>query len=134
MFIKVILACILGGMIGYEREISHKPAGLRTHILLCLGACLLTFLSLSFKGIAYADITRIASNIMVGIGFIGAGVIMNNKDTVEGITTAATIWFTSIIGMLIGFGSYILAGTSTIVAILVLEILAKLFKEKSSHE
>jgi putative Mg2+ transporter-C (MgtC) family protein len=103
--LKCLLAIILGGMIGLERERKHKPAGVKTHVLICIGAAVLTYLSSKF---AYGgDPGRIAAQIVSGIGFIGAGTILQSKRVVQGLTTAATLWFTASIGMLVGAGFYI---------------------------
>jgi putative Mg2+ transporter-C (MgtC) family protein len=108
---KLALAILLGGAIGLERQISGKPAGLRTNILICMGAALLTDLSMTIGGEAGAgrvsDPARIAAQIVSGIGFIGAGTIMQARGAVLGLTTAATIWVVAAIGMTLGAGHYI---------------------------
>ncbi len=101
---KLVLAVLLGGLIGYEREMHGKPAGLRTHILICLGSALFTALSMSFPG--NVDPSRIAAGIVTGVGFLGAGAIFRAKDHVEGLTTAADLWVISGIGLAIGMGLY----------------------------
>ncbi len=111
---------ILGAIIGMERKRWKKPAGGRTFMLISLGSCIFTIISMeaarSFTLGAGTDITRIASNILTGIGFIGAGIIMHKADRVEGVTSAAAIWMTAAIGMSAGFGFYFLAITATILA------------------
>lgn len=116
--IKLGLCILLGGAIGAERELRSKSAGFRTLILICIGAGLFTVASLHLSG----DGARIASNVVVGIGFVGAGVIFRGDNSVTGITTAATIWVTAAVGMLIGAGYYVAASLAgvTIVAILFL--------------
>lgn len=99
---KLVAALALGGCIGLEREISDKAAGLRTNILICLGATLFTIISDRFGN----DPARIAAQIVSGIGFLGAGAIMHEGDRVTGLTTAATIWTVAAIGMSVGFGHY----------------------------
>ena len=109
LLIKLFLAVILGGIIGWEREIYHKPAGFRTHILVCLGSCLFTMISIYFANyfsMPTADASRIAAGIVVGVGFLGAGAIMKEGHTVMGLTTAANIWVVSAIGMAVGCGFY----------------------------
>ncbi len=101
---KLSLAVVLGGIIGIERELRSKSAGFRTMILICLGAALFTILS-QYIG-APNNTDRIASNIVVGIGFLGAGVIFRGERGVSGITTAATIWLTAAMGMGVGCGYY----------------------------
>lgn len=107
--IKVIMAIVCGGLIGFERELKNKPAGLKTNILICLGSTLYTIISIlisqSFVDASYhGDPARVAAQIVPGIGFIGAGAIMQSRATVMGLTTAATIWVVAAIGMCIGCG------------------------------
>lgn len=117
---KLFLAMILGVVIGMERKRWKKPAGGRTFMLISLGSCVFTVISVqaaqSFTLGAGTDITRIASNILTGIGFIGAGIIMHRADRVEGVTSAAAIWMTAAIGMSTGFGFYFLAIAATVLA------------------
>jgi putative Mg2+ transporter-C (MgtC) family protein len=117
---RLIAAFALGGVLGYEREQVDKPAGLRTHILVSLGSCLFTILSMTaFPG---GDPARVASYIVAGIGFIGAGTIIQTKERVAGITTAASLWVTSSIGMALGAGYYILAIITTAIAYITLKL------------
>jgi len=114
MTIKLLLAVLLGAMIGYEREMKRRPAGLRTHMLVSLGSALFTILSLNaFPG---SDPARVASNILVGIGFIGAGTVLQMKERVIGLTTAASLWVTAAIGMAVGSGFYLVAIITAVVA------------------
>lgn len=118
--IRLVLAVVLGGLIGIEREKSHKPAGLRTHILVCLGSTLATVVSTYYFQM---DPARIAAAIMTGIGFIGAGaVIASGKTGVHGVTTAATIWTIAAIGIGIGIGAYVLTIFATIFVVVVLTV------------
>lgn len=105
--IKVLLAIVLGALIGLEREIFHKPAGLRTNILVCLGSMFASYISFYFAKNNNADVTRIASNVLTGLGFIGAGVILHSRGSIHGITTAACVWVCGIVGMAIGFDYYV---------------------------
>jgi len=118
---QVSVAFVIGAIIGLEREFRSKPAGFRTMILICVGSCLYTILSKE-NGIGSAD--RIASNIVTGIGFIGAGVIFKEGITVNGLTTAALIWVTAALGMAIGYHNYPLAivvSAMVVIALFVLE-------------
>jgi len=117
---RLILGFVLSGIVGLEREVSLKPAGLRTHILVGLGSTLLTILSLdAFPG---SDTSRVAAAIVVGIGFLGAGTIIKTKEKVIGLTTAATLWIVASIGVATGAGFYLLATIASILAFLVLKL------------
>jgi putative Mg2+ transporter-C (MgtC) family protein len=94
------LAVLLGGVIGIEREITHKPAGLRTHMLVCLGSCLFTIISVHEFNV---DPAKLAAGIVTGIGFIGAGAIIAERERVVGITTAASLWVTAALATLLVF-------------------------------
>ena len=119
-------ALLIGFLIGLEREISRKPAGLRTHMLVSLASSLFTILSLSSAfGDGAADPTRIASQIVVGIGFVGAGVIISSGGQIKGVTTAASLWITAAMGMAMGLGEYLLAAVAagfTLVTLLVIGV------------
>lgn len=121
MVIKLVLGVFLGGVLGFEREVHYKPAGLRTHMLVALGSTLFTILSISAFG-PTADPSRVASYIVIGIGFIGAGTIMQIKERVIGITTAASLWVAAAIGMSTGLGLYLLASVTTLIAIITLRL------------
>lgn len=124
--LQLLVAALLGGAIGLEREYWRKAAGLRTHMLVSLGACLFTILSReafnSFIGKTSYDPSRIAANVIVGIGFIGAGVIIQAKGKVRGVTTAAGIWLAAAIGMAIGCDFYTIALFTTLIAVIILFI------------
>ena len=115
--IKVILALVLGGIMGLEREYNEKPAGYATNSIICLGAALFTILSLYMaeKG---GDPGRIAAQIVSGVGFLGAGAILREGNKISGLTTAAAVWLVAAIGMAVGFGQYILASSACAAAIL----------------
>ena len=104
---RLLLAAVLGGVVGLERELSHKPAGIRTNMLICLGAALFTIISYEMAGNVGGDHTRIAAQIIPGIGFLGAGVVIRERGTIIGITSAATIFVVASIGMSIGAGLYV---------------------------
>jgi putative Mg2+ transporter-C (MgtC) family protein len=116
---QVALAAVLGLMIGAERESSHKPAGFRTYSLIAMGSALFTVLSFQLTG-PYIDPTRIAAQVLTGIGFIGAGLIFTRGDQVFGLTSAATIWVTAAIGMAVGFKMYVVAIAATILTLVIL--------------
>ena len=122
MILRFLLAVALGAGIGYQRERAGKAAGLRTHILVSSGAALFTLVSIyGFSG-AIVDISRVAAGVVVGIGFIGAGVILRGQreKEVEGLTTAATIWITAAIGLAAGAGMYLVSVIVTAIIIGVL--------------
>ncbi|XZF12887.1 MgtC/SapB family protein [Chitinophagaceae bacterium MMS25-I14] len=114
---KLFLAILIGGAIGVEREYRSKSAGFRTLIMICLGATLFTILSRFIA--SPTEVSRVASNVVVGIGFVGAGVIFKGDNRVNGITTAATIWVTAALGVGIGAGYYLIALAGCAVVVLV---------------
>lgn len=119
---RLIISAVLAGLIGVEREMHGQPAGLRTHVLICVGATMFTLLSISVGGnfTAASDVSRIAAGVVTGVGFLAAGSIFRDKDRVRGLTTAADIWVVAAIGLAAGFGYYFLAVIGTIVALFVL--------------
>jgi len=122
---RVFLAFVLGGLVGFERERTQRPAGLRTHMLVAAGAACFTVASIyGFQGLgANSDPARLAAQILTGIGFLGAGAIFRTGDTVKGITTASSIWITAAIGILIGAGMIYLAIFTTVMTWFVLFVL-----------
>jgi len=128
-FAGIILAAFLGAAIGLERELSGKAAGLRTNLLICLGAAVFTIISreMPVEG-TELSITRIAAQIVTGVGFLGAGAIIQDRRGVHGLTTAATIWLVASIGMACGARFYDLAIVASLIAILTLIGLGKLAK------
>lgn len=120
LVLRLILATGLGALLGIERESVHQPAGLRTHILISLAACLVTITSMEYYNFAGTDASRIAAGIVMGVGFIGAGVIMNDRHDIRGITTAASIWVVAALGLGVGSGNYILSIATGIIAFIVL--------------
>ena len=127
LFIKLLVSTVLGGAIGFEREIAGKPAGLRTNILICVGAALFTHLSIHIAQIGftpdgrpYGDTTRIAAQIVSGIGFLGAGAILHAHGAVVGLTTAASIWVVAAVGSAIGAGAYVEGIGTSVLIVLVL--------------
>lgn len=118
----LLLAVVLGGAIGLEREIRGKAAGLRTNILICVGAALFTRLSIDLSG-GSGDPARIAAQVVTGVGFIGAGTILHSRGQVSGLTSAATIWLVAAIGVAVGAGALLEATGTTLVVFLVLAVL-----------
>src|SRR5690242_7921698 len=124
---KLLLAALLGGLIGLEREAKHRPAGLRTNLFICVGSAMFTLLSDQLAGQHTGDHTRIAAQIIPGIGFIGAGSIIHARsDLITGITSAATLFVVASIGMAVGGGLYITALFATGLVLGVLSILGLL--------
>ncbi len=133
---RVVLAVVLACIPGVERELTGKFAGLRTHILVCVGACVFTILSIyGFQStmdtagvITQNDPARIAAQIITGIGFIGAGTVMRHGSSVSGITTAATLWVCAAIGMCCGCGEYLTAVITSLATLIVLIVIRRLEK------
>jgi putative Mg2+ transporter-C (MgtC) family protein len=119
-FVRLALAAFLGGAIGLEREFRHKPAGLRTNMLIAIGSALFSILSVDL-GAGAGSPDRIAAQVVTGIGFLGAGAILRSGENIHGLTTAATIWVNAAIGMAAGLGSYTVA---TVAAAITLGVLA----------
>lgn len=127
---RLVLATVLGGIVGLERELSGKPAGLRTNILICVGATLLMDVSQAVAAGAGsgqpADPARIAAQVVSGIGFIGAGTILVERGSVVGLTTAATLWVVAAIGLAVGSHAYVEAVGTTVLVAVTLVILGRL--------
>jgi putative Mg2+ transporter-C (MgtC) family protein len=121
--LRLLLAAGLGAVIGLERERHRKPAGLRTNILIAVGAALFTTLSVHLAGVGGTP-DRIAAQIVTGVGFLGAGAILHSGVTVQGMTTAATIWVNAAVGMAVGAGEYVMAAVATGITLVVLALLA----------
>ena len=119
---RLLLAAGLGAVLGLEREYRQKPAGLRTNILIAIGSALFTILSLLMTA-GTPDTSRVAGQIVTGIGFLGGGAILRYRDTVHGMTTAATIWVNAAIGIACGVGQYQLAIATTALTLVVLVVL-----------
>jgi putative Mg2+ transporter-C (MgtC) family protein len=124
--VRLVIAGLLGGLIGLEREYKHRAAGLRTNMFMCIGSCLFTILSVSIAINGHDDHTRIAAQIVAGIGFIGAGAILHErKEFVTGLTSAATIFVVAAVGMAVGGGLYLTATFATLIVIGALFLLGK---------
>lgn len=119
---RLLLAVVLGGLVGLERQIHGRPAGLRTHALVCLGSALILVVSQSLG--PNVDSGRAVAGIVTGVGFLGAGVIVKSREIVRGLTTAACIWFVAALGIAVGQGLYAIAAASTAISIGVLMLLA----------
>ena len=133
-FLRLALAAALGGAIGLEREYRHKPAGLRTNMLISLGSALFSILSVEL-GAGAGSPDRIAAQVVTGIGFLGAGAILRSGENVHGLTTAATIWVNAAIGMAAGLGSYTIATVGAAITLVVLAVLPAMeqFVEKRGN-
>jgi len=147
--IRLALAVVVGGLIGYEREYKNRPAGFRTHILVCLGAAITSMIQLysvqdatnmiimhpALANAMKVDIGRLGAQVITGVGFLGAGTIIHEKGSIKGLTTAASIWTVACVGLAVGLGYYTLTILSTIVVFVVLVFLktfeARLFKNKN---
>lgn len=123
---RLVVAAVLGGIIGLERQLRHKPAGLRTNMFICFGSAMFTVLSDQLAGGFGGDHTRVAAQIIPGIGFIGAGSILHARGSVVGLTTAATLFVVASVGMAAGGGLYVTAVFATIVILIALALLGKL--------
>jgi len=127
VLIRLIISMLLGGLVGWEREKEEKPAGLRTHILVCLGSTLVMIVSAyGFPGRSPSDPGRIAAQVITGIGFIGAGTIFRAGTTIKGLTTAASIWTVAGIGLAVGAGLYFPAIVTTLLVVVTLAVAAEL--------
>jgi putative Mg2+ transporter-C (MgtC) family protein len=123
---RLLMACAMGGIIGIEREWRHKASGLRTNMMLCMGCCFFTVLSGVLAGAGTADKSRVASNIVQGIGFLGAGLILHTRNRTLGLTSAATVFVVAAIGMACGAGLYLEAAIATIIVFCALRIIGLL--------
>lgn len=133
MVVRLLVAAILGGLLGLERESKGRAAGLKTHILVSIGSALFVMAPL-LSGIEPGDVTRVMQGIVSGIGFLGAGAIikLERDERIEGLTTAAGIWMVSAVGMAAGMGMEIMALTTTLIALAVVNTLPKLMRNNAS--
>ena len=129
---RLVLACILGGVIGYERESTNRPAGFRTHILVCVGSALVMitseFIFERYRGMTNIDPARLGAQVISGIGFLGAGTIIRDGFNVKGLTTAASLWAVSCVGIAAGIGFYEGAIVATLIIYLTLIVLKRMEK------
>lgn len=134
LIVRLLLSVLFAGIVGFEREMTGKPAGLRTHALVSMGACLFTIASFYvFPETASLDASRIAAGVVTGIGFIGAGSIIATKGHVKGITTAASLWLVAAIGLIVGMGGYVIAFVASIFSFIVLRM-GSIEKELENEE
>ncbi|MEG0307196.1 MAG: MgtC/SapB family protein [Clostridium sp.] len=135
---RLIIGVIVGGLVGYEREFKHSPAGFRTHIIVCLGATIISLigeLNLQkamelaadplYQNIIKVDMGRLGAQVISGVGFLGAGTILRDKGSVKGLTTAATLWVVACLGLAVGQGYYSLAVTASIMVFIILKFFTK---------
>ncbi|MBC6695509.1 MgtC/SapB family protein [Terrisporobacter mayombei] len=132
IIMKLILAAVVGGFTGYEREKSNQFAGFRTHILVSVGACITSVIALElfnkYSSISTMDPARLPAQVLSGIGFLGAGAILKNSNGIRGLTTAAGIWATACIGIAIGYGQYVLGITAWLLVMATLYIFKNIDK------
>ncbi|HHW49759.1 MAG TPA: MgtC/SapB family protein [Clostridiaceae bacterium] len=141
LLFRLFLACILGGLIGFEREHTNRPAGFRTHILVCVGSSLVMitseFIFNEYSSIVNLDPARLGAQVISGIGFLGAGTIIRDGFNVRGLTTAASLWAVSAVGIAVGIGFYEGAVFATVIIYLTLILLKKMelsFAKKKRHK
>lgn len=132
MLLRLVVAVFVGALIGYERERKGKPAGVRTHGMVCLGAALFTVVSLYGFG-TVGDPTRVAAMVVSGIGFLGAGAILHQRESVHGLTTAASLWVTAAMGLAVGVGMFAMSLVTTILVFLLLRFGPRP-RRKTPHE
>ena len=139
---RIFLAILLGTIIGVEREIKHRPAGMRTHILVCIGACIIALIESKFisslnesteSNIAY-NFGRLTAQVISGIGFLGAGTILFSDRRITGLTTAASLWNTACLGIAIGYGYYLIAIVGGLFVILVLIMMQRIIHVRVSKK
>ena len=134
MVLNLVIAAFLGGLIGLEREAGHRPAGLRTTMLVCVGSALFTMLSIhAFPSAGDVSDARVAAQIVAGIGFLGAGTVWRAQDHVKGLTTAASLWVAAAIGMAVGAGFGVLALAATVITLFILAVMQRLERRFFPH-
>jgi putative Mg2+ transporter-C (MgtC) family protein len=128
MTLRLLLAVVLGGIIGIERETSHKPAGLRTNILICVSSAMMMIVAVLFSGkdAGSQEAMRVAAGVITGVGFLGAGAIIQARGTVHGLTTASVIWAVAGLGLAVGAGYYLISIVFTVLVVLILVLLRKI--------
>jgi putative Mg2+ transporter-C (MgtC) family protein len=128
---RLLLACVLGGLVGLERELNRKSAGVRTNLLICMGSAFFTLLSAVLAGDNSPNKGQVASNIVQGIGFLGAGLILHNRTRVSGLASAASVWVVASIGMACGAGLYAAASVAALIVIVAMEVVG--FTERRAN-
>ena len=135
MVLNMVIAAFLGGLIGLEREAGHRPAGLRTTMLVCVGSALFTLLSIhAFPSAGDVSDARVAAQIVSGIGFLGAGTVWRAQDQVKGLTTAACMWVAAAIGMAVGSGLGLLALAATLITLFILNVMQRVERRYFPHD
>ena len=132
----MLLSTVLGTIVGWERQVGRKPAGLRTHVLVCLGSTMFVLMAphaMRSFGMNQFDPTRIVHGVVTGVGFLGAGSILRHEGYVAGLTTAASIWIVAAIGTAVGVHAYMLAVVGTVLALVVLEWYRWVERRLSAH-
>lgn len=143
--IRILISCIMGGLIGFEREYNNRPAGIRTHLLVCIGATIVALIQVSImnyalqlaldypdqSGVIRSDPARLICQVISGIGFLGAGTIVVTKNSIRGLTTAASLWATAALGIAVGMGYLLLAVIGFVVILLVLTLLKRVLYIRS---
>ena len=119
LILRIVLAVVAGGLVGLEREVVHKPAGVRTHMLVSLGSALFVLLAVEYIP---EGVDKIIAGIATGIGFLGAGTIFKSKNEVQGLTTAASVWTVAAVGLAVGLGYYLMTIISVILILIVLHL------------
>lgn len=133
--VSLVIAALLGGLIGLEREAEQRPAGLRTYMLVCVGSALFTILSIhAFPSELPRDTARVAAQIVTGIGFLGAGTVWRARNHVTGLTTAAGLWVAAAIGMAVGAGLGMLAMATTVLVLIVLAVFLRFERRFLRHQ
>lgn len=146
ILIRLLAATLIAGVIGFDRELKNHPAGIRTHILVCVGACIIALIQdeigyqalmlakaqPQFAGVIRADDARLIAQVVSGIGFLGAGTILVTRQAVTGLTTAASLWTTAGLGIAVGMGYYQIAVLGALVVLLVLVFLKKIIKIRTN--
>jgi len=135
---RLIVSVIVGGLVGYEREFKNSPAGFRTHILVCLGATIISLITEydiqkmmtiaqnpMYSGFIKVDIARLGAQVISGVGFLGAGTILRDKGSVRGLTTAATLWTVACLGLAVGRGLFALSLTGALIVFIILSVFKK---------
>ena len=133
IIVRLVLATLLGGLVGLEREAAGRAAGLRTHILVCVGSALVMMTSIhlfeTYKGITDVDPSRLAAQVVSGIGFLGAGTIIQSGSSVKGLTTAASLWAVASVGLAVGCGFIKAASLVTVIMLFGLFVIGKIMRQ-----
>ncbi len=132
--LKVVLAALCGGLVGWEREVERRPAGLRTNMLICIGATMFGLIGVYYFPHDSSAVSRIWQNIITGVGFLGAGAVIKDEHSIRGLTTAAGIWAVAAIGLGLAAGLYLLAGMGTAVVLATLHLLRRFEKHIADNK